>query len=235
MPKYSPLQAYLSALTAGTQNKTITFEQIENILNFKLPPSAREHRAWWANDGTHVHARSWLNIGWKVYYVNFSAKWVEFIKTGGILQTKVDTEFSTDILQTTVDTERSTDILRIIDLGISDITNGRIEYMSLEDCREKLCSDRYPSILNEEIPTFQDHVEYLSLPEEYFQVEELPLSVEETGTRPKSVEVEPINDNHFPLAEISEQREKYDIGFSDDFIHSLGKLDAKLRGRILDA
>jgi hypothetical protein len=82
MSKYSPLQTYLASLPAGTNDKTLTFAQIERIIDAKLPPSAHEHRPWWANEveGTHSHARSWLNAGWKVDTVNLSAQWVRFKK-----------------------------------------------------------------------------------------------------------------------------------------------------------
>jgi hypothetical protein len=40
MSKYAPLQTYLAGLPAGTQDKTMTFAQIEKILNAGLPPSA---------------------------------------------------------------------------------------------------------------------------------------------------------------------------------------------------
>jgi hypothetical protein len=50
MAKYTPLQKYLSGLPEGTNTKTMTFEQIEKIINDKLPASAHEYRPWWANE-----------------------------------------------------------------------------------------------------------------------------------------------------------------------------------------
>ena len=45
-----------------------------------LPPSARRHRAWWANErsGTHHHARAWLRPGRRVLRVDVNAGIVEF-------------------------------------------------------------------------------------------------------------------------------------------------------------
>jgi hypothetical protein len=82
MSKYTPLQNYLAGLPAGTHSKTMTFVQIEKVINDSLPPSAYKYRPWWANEveGTHVHARSWLNAGWKVDTVSFSSQWVRFEK-----------------------------------------------------------------------------------------------------------------------------------------------------------
>ncbi len=87
MSKYEPLQTYLAGLPAGTQDKTMTFAQIEKILNTKLPPSAHEYRPWWANEyrSTHTHARFWLNAGWKVDSLDLSGEWVRFKRTEGIV------------------------------------------------------------------------------------------------------------------------------------------------------
>jgi hypothetical protein len=66
--KYTPLENYLRALPEGQREVTLGFEQIEEILNTKLPSSAYEYRQWWENEkeGNHVNARAWANAGWKV-------------------------------------------------------------------------------------------------------------------------------------------------------------------------
>ena len=78
--KYSPLEHYLLGLPAGQMEVTLSYEQVERILNDNLPPSALVHRAWWSNEtvGTHIHAHAWLNAGWKVDAVNFTNRWVRF-------------------------------------------------------------------------------------------------------------------------------------------------------------
>lgn len=80
--KYTPLEHYLRGIPVEQKDVTLTFEQIERILNDKLPPSAQQYPAWWANekDGQHVHAHSWLNAGWRKDMVNFTNKWVRFIR-----------------------------------------------------------------------------------------------------------------------------------------------------------
>jgi len=87
MFKYEPLQTYLAKLPAETQDKIMTFSQIEQILNAKSPPSAHEYRPWWANEyrSTHTRARFWLKAGWKVDSVNLSDEWVQFKRTEGIV------------------------------------------------------------------------------------------------------------------------------------------------------
>ncbi len=82
--KYAPLEHYLRELPVNQREVTLGFEQIERILNNKLPPSAYEYQAWWANEkeGNHVNARSWSNAGWKVDEVNFNEKWVKLVRAG---------------------------------------------------------------------------------------------------------------------------------------------------------
>lgn len=80
--KYTPLEIYLNALPESQREVTLSFDHIEKILGDKLPRSAYQHRAWWANEknGNHVHAWSWLDARWKVETVNFTEKWVRLIR-----------------------------------------------------------------------------------------------------------------------------------------------------------
>ena len=80
--KYIPLENYLTALPASWGEVRLSFEHIERMLQGKLPPSARQYRAWWSNEaeGSHVQAHSWMDAGWKVDAVNFSENWVRFIR-----------------------------------------------------------------------------------------------------------------------------------------------------------
>jgi hypothetical protein len=82
--KYAPLEGHLRNLPATQKEVTLSFEQIEIILLDKLPPSAYQYQAWWANEkeGNHVNARSWANAGWKVDQVNFKGKWVKLVRGG---------------------------------------------------------------------------------------------------------------------------------------------------------
>jgi hypothetical protein len=79
--KYTPLENYLRDLPESQREVTLGFEQSERILNDKLPPSAYEYQAWWANEkeGNHVNARSWSKAGWKVESLDFNGKWVKLI------------------------------------------------------------------------------------------------------------------------------------------------------------
>ena len=62
MGKYQRLGEYLTAQKGDYC--TLPFIKIEEIIGGSLPRSARNHRAWWANDETHPQAQSWLRAGW---------------------------------------------------------------------------------------------------------------------------------------------------------------------------
>jgi len=77
MSKYEPLGHFLRGL--GRSEAPLTFHEIEDLLGFKLPESARRHRGWWANEGTtHVQARAWMTAGWQAWEVNLGAEQVLF-------------------------------------------------------------------------------------------------------------------------------------------------------------
>ena len=80
--KYTPLENYLRQLPASQGEVTLAFEQIERILNDKLPASAYEYWAWWANEkeGNHVNARAWANAGWRVESVDFHKKLARLVR-----------------------------------------------------------------------------------------------------------------------------------------------------------
>lgn len=78
MAKYDLLSRYLEGQTKA--EIPMEFWEIEQVLGSKLPPSARSHRAWWANEqfGSHVHCRSWLDAGYSVDLVDFAGERVTF-------------------------------------------------------------------------------------------------------------------------------------------------------------
>ncbi len=67
MKKYAPLGSYLAALPPSQERETLTFRKIENeIIRAKLPPSAFEHRQWWANQDYGSRAYHWEGAGFQV-------------------------------------------------------------------------------------------------------------------------------------------------------------------------
>ena len=77
MSKYEPLPQFLSSEDGST--RTISFDQIERVLGFKLPESPRKYEAWWSNNATgHSHARAWLEAGWRTEQVDLAGRKVTF-------------------------------------------------------------------------------------------------------------------------------------------------------------
>ncbi|HIK16467.1 MAG TPA: DUF4268 domain-containing protein [Leptolyngbyaceae cyanobacterium M33_DOE_097] len=78
--RYAPLALWLQEqVEEGLGKVALTFEQVETIIDDKLPPSARQHRNWWANDSVgHTQSQQWLDVGWRVSNVNISEERVVF-------------------------------------------------------------------------------------------------------------------------------------------------------------
>lgn len=52
-----------------------TFQEIESILGFELPRSARLHRPWWSNQRNgHSQACAWNSAGWETANVNLHSE-----------------------------------------------------------------------------------------------------------------------------------------------------------------
>jgi len=80
--KYAPFYNYLKNLDPNRRDITLPFEKIEEIIDDKLPYSARNYRAWWSNEqnGQHVHAHAWMNAGWKVDSVDLVRESVRLVR-----------------------------------------------------------------------------------------------------------------------------------------------------------
>ena len=76
--KYAPLFRHLAALDA--RRWRVTFQEVESILGFTLPNSARVHRPWWSNQahGGHSHALAWHAAGWRTSAVDLAAEALVF-------------------------------------------------------------------------------------------------------------------------------------------------------------
>jgi hypothetical protein len=75
--KYEPLRAWLKQ--QPEDRVRLTFREIEAILGFVLPDSARSLAQWWANaGGSHVQAIAWMGAGWRACQVDVPAEQVSF-------------------------------------------------------------------------------------------------------------------------------------------------------------
>ena len=73
--KYRKLYAHLSCL--GVQEWSTSFNEIEAILGFQLPASARLHRPWWGNQSNgngHSQSLAWTLAGWETAHVDLDAE-----------------------------------------------------------------------------------------------------------------------------------------------------------------
>lgn len=69
MNKYKPLEEYLDVQM--NPKVTLAFEQIEDILGFPLPVSAKTEPEWWSNtiSDSDSQAIAWLKAFRRVSYV----------------------------------------------------------------------------------------------------------------------------------------------------------------------
>ena len=77
--KYLPLYRELERLAVNRWDAT--FADVEGVLGFRLPDSARDHPAWWGNETgakTHSHARAWLAAGFETSQVRLDTERVTF-------------------------------------------------------------------------------------------------------------------------------------------------------------
>lgn len=76
--KYRGLAEYL--LSSNETRVTLAYSQIEEILGFPLPDTARKFKqSYWANTETHSYASSWMAVGYKTR-VDVDSDTVTFIK-----------------------------------------------------------------------------------------------------------------------------------------------------------
>ncbi len=78
--KYQPLLEYLCGSNEG--EVTLTFAQIEALMNEALPESARSKRAWWSNRSKGaLQASAWMEAGYRVEDVDIDRQQVTFRKS----------------------------------------------------------------------------------------------------------------------------------------------------------
>ncbi len=62
MNKFANLKDYL--ITSGKNEITLTFDEMEAIIGFPLPESAKKHRAYFANTTNHSISKAWMEAGY---------------------------------------------------------------------------------------------------------------------------------------------------------------------------
>jgi len=77
--KFDLLRNYLKYRASFTNRVTLSFAKVEGIIIDNLPFAAIRDENWWTNT-TSVHAKAWLNTGWKVESINLKDRSVTFTR-----------------------------------------------------------------------------------------------------------------------------------------------------------
>jgi hypothetical protein len=136
MSKYYKLEEYLR--NTQKQVETLSYDEIERILGFRLPSSAYNHRPWWANGG-HSQANSWLNAGWEVSSVELG-KSVTFRKVEKAKTTEEYRSIPKEIPSGTKPISRIEDIPKLIKELYQLKTEGIITEEEFEEKKRHLLS-----------------------------------------------------------------------------------------------
>jgi hypothetical protein len=84
MSKYDPLTRHLAA--HHKREIPMRFEDIERVLGFDLPPSARRHRAWWSNNPSNsVMTKAWLAAGYLSEQVDLEGEKLVFARLNAVV------------------------------------------------------------------------------------------------------------------------------------------------------
>jgi len=78
--KYGALTRHLKFRAAFTGTVKLSFAEIDGIIGENLPMSAYRDEKWWGNSSSSIHARAWLDAGWKMQNVNLEEGYVVFHK-----------------------------------------------------------------------------------------------------------------------------------------------------------
>ena len=77
LSKYDKLTSFLEGLK--TSSRRMSFAEIEEVLGFTLPLSARSYQAWWGNNLIHGrHSAAWLSAGWETEQLDLGGERVTF-------------------------------------------------------------------------------------------------------------------------------------------------------------
>lgn len=87
--KYKNLSDFLRA--SDQQTVGMTFAEIEKVLGFSLPVSARQHQAWWANQ-PRGQSLSWLREGYRTAAVSVDEERLTFLRAADGEQVDIETK-----------------------------------------------------------------------------------------------------------------------------------------------
>jgi hypothetical protein len=76
--KYDGLKGYLKFRGMFTDTVKLGFAQMDGIIGDNLPMEAYKSLKWWDNVPNHLHAKAWLEAGWKTGEVNLKEGYAVF-------------------------------------------------------------------------------------------------------------------------------------------------------------
>ena len=77
--KYRNLTQHLATLDKSEWRAS--FADIEKVLGFPLPDSARQYQAWWSNQ-SRSQSLGWQSAGWKATALDLNGEKVTFVYVG---------------------------------------------------------------------------------------------------------------------------------------------------------
>lgn len=78
--RYHPLHVHLAGVSKDIKTYEMSFDEITTVMGARLPKSAEDHRAWWANTESHSQALAWISAGWKVDGVDLNNRLIHFTR-----------------------------------------------------------------------------------------------------------------------------------------------------------
>jgi hypothetical protein len=80
--KYLPLEQYLQCLPPEQQGVILTFQEIEQILDNKLPRSAYTYQKWWTHESQprSPQKQAFRRAGWRLCTISMSEQRLQFIR-----------------------------------------------------------------------------------------------------------------------------------------------------------
>lgn len=76
--RYSKLNDFLARRNVSSIR--LSFAEIEKIIGRELPTSAKEHRAFWANDPKHSQAKAWMEADWRSEELDLTRQEISFVR-----------------------------------------------------------------------------------------------------------------------------------------------------------
>ena len=133
--KYAPLYRHLSAKDGADWR--VSFAELEAILGFELPASARLHRPWWSNPKRGAgpsQALAWHAAGWRTRAVDLEEETLVFERAKD-LSNRTETppgrkRFDPDSAMTRMETpDTALEAKQRVETGLEALRNGLGEYV----------------------------------------------------------------------------------------------------------